>query len=155
MKNLIKSIILIFLITIFVGCANSSHHHVKMHRYRTSVTNSDGSQSFIYWYVMMSMLNGSPSYYYYSSSSPLTDYSNVSWTKSQTEPDMKETDEENVEQLPDEEINENDFSDEMQNEVSNSDEESDNSEASDDGDDDGGSSDGGGDSGGDGGGGGE
>jgi len=154
------------LIILFSGCTDRKKEklsHIKVHKYKqkSEVVNSDPSDDWIYWYLIMSDSYGN-SCYYYSSSTPITNYSTISWTKSADVPyaiSSSNPKAEEVEELGEEEVLVDELGEEMQAEVESESNDQSESESSDS-DSDGGSdsdsgSDGGGDSGGGDGGGGD
>ena len=70
---------------LFVSC-DQPHHRASqktVHSYTQNVTNPDGTTSLLYWYLLT---NSNGHYYYYSSPTPVTSFSNVTWTESSANP---------------------------------------------------------------------
>lgn len=172
-----KKLFAIFYIASLFACSQQNNHrpterHVanqKVKCYRQHSKDKDGGSTLIYWYMIWTLNNQC---YYYSSASPVTDYSSISWQKSDVSP-ISEAGLIECEELPEQEVSQMEMSPEMQAEMSDNaeyfggmnesemgdyensgdyDSEDNGSDNSDGGYSDGGSSDGGG---GDGGGGGE
>ena len=76
------------------------HHKQKVHVYTTSNNETVIDNDFIYWYIIESD-NGQSSYSY-SSTTPVTNFSNISWTSNSVPKDAKVMEEQEIpeEQLP-------------------------------------------------------
>jgi hypothetical protein len=76
----------------FTGCAPDNHHrhHVEspvlMHEYRQHQPDN----SWLYWYIIWGNSNSNTNTYYYSSSTPVRDFSSVSFTRSANGRDLPE-----------------------------------------------------------------
>lgn len=141
-----KKLFLLSLLTIlFTGCVMKSHRHknVKVHTYK-----SDVDLDFIYL-----ILEDDGGCYYAKSSTPITNFSSVRWTASQTVP--KEISDKEFQELDEKDVELSELDQEMQQEIETEADSFDNStsESSDSGSDGGGDSGGGDGGGGDGGGG--
>jgi uncharacterized membrane protein YgcG len=161
-----KSIFQLLTIALFAitlnSCTNTGQHKkgdpsITVQSYKVPNDSTETADDFIYWY-MITQSNGS--YYYYSSPTPVSDFSSVSWSTSETMPtELSGT---GVESLDATSVEVDNLSQDMQTDIS-ADMDSFDVDAGDSdgggydgGDSDGGGYDGGGDSGGgDGGGGGE
>ena len=114
-----KIAILILLSFALFSCENHSGHRtpksikVKCYKQHNTTADEDETNDWIFWYIIENMDGGCS---YYSSSTPVTNFSSVSWTKSQSLPEEL-NDKENLEQQPEEEIAVNDLSQEMQAEI--------------------------------------
>ena len=64
-------------------CGVPSTVNVKCYKQKNQVVDSDPTNDWIYWYVIM---NNNGGCYYYQSYSPVNDYSSVSWTQSNDVP---------------------------------------------------------------------
>lgn len=161
-----KKLFAFLLIIALFSCTHHSHKQ-KIECYRQHTVDDNGNDAWLYWYIL-GTLNSSNSYYY-SSSSPISDYSSVSWNQS-TPANTPNLQDQTFEPMPEQVVENQDLSTEMQQEINDNpenfggmtqDEMGDyegggNDNTSDNSSNDGGSSDGGGsDSGGDSGGGGE
>ena len=126
MKNLF---IILLSIGLLFSCSNSHNHKHKVQTWKQTVTHDDGSTDLLFWYIMMSGSNSSPTYYYYSSPTPVTNFSSVSWQISESNPADKI---EEKEELPEQEIENDQLSEETQGEIEADSENSDSGSATDD-----------------------
>lgn len=90
---------------------------IKHYKQRNPVNDNDPTNDWLFWYLIMHN-NGSCNYYY--SNSPVTDYSSVSWSKSDKLPEDLAKDINNPEVVQEQETQQvavNDLSNEMQTEI--------------------------------------
>jgi hypothetical protein len=109
MKKVISIVLL--LLTILTSCSNSGNH--KVQSYREKKYHSDGTWEWVYWYMMY---GGGNNYYYYSSPTPVSSFSSIAWSQSNTNPITGS----NFEQTETISVSNQELSPEMQSEVSES-----------------------------------
>ena len=123
MKTIFKlSIFLLFLSSCIQGqcdnCAAPSDVNVKVYKQKNQIVDTDSSNDWIYWYLIM---NNNGGYYYYHSYSPVTDYSNISWTESSSIPyeiDSNNPDAVDLQEISNETVNMDELSHDMQSDIS-------------------------------------
>lgn len=93
--NITKLILLLFCVE-FLSCTNTSHKTVRVHKYKCLV---NGAVS--YQYIFERMMYNVDYYYWYSTTSPVSDYSTITWVKTTINP-LEGTSEEDFEE--DEEV---------------------------------------------------
>lgn len=78
-----KIIISLFIVFSMLSCDTSNGHsqHCKIQQYQTG---SDATNDLLFWYLIMN--NQTHTYYYYSSPTPITNFSSISWSQSNTMP---------------------------------------------------------------------
>jgi hypothetical protein len=109
-SKILKVISVALVIALVAACepAPRQHHqvqkqNVKVHQYRSHV---DGSNDWLYWYVIyLNSSNSTQSTYYYSSPTPVSNFSSVNFTRGGSSlPKEVEQQIEKAEQLPETEL---------------------------------------------------
>lgn len=86
-----KKTILFILVALYALSITSCNHKQHKHQdkqevktYREKHITNDGTDDYLYWYVMFN--DNTNKYYYYSSPTPLDNYSNINWSSTTTNP---------------------------------------------------------------------
>ncbi len=79
MKTIFKLSLLLLLFVASCTSNTPSEVNVKCYKQKNQIVDSDPSNDWIYWYIIM---NNNGSCYSYQSYSPISDYSSITWTQS-------------------------------------------------------------------------
>lgn len=121
-----KKLFAIFYLVSLFACSEQQNYHQSTHHtvrhvanqkvkcYKQHVKNKDGSDSFIFWYMLWTLNN--QSCYYYSSDAPITSYSTIVWQKADDSP-LSSVNAEEYDQVSEQEISQQEMSPEMQTEM--------------------------------------
>lgn len=121
MKTVFKlSLVLLFFVASCTcnTCNVPSNINVKCYKQKNQVVDSDPSNDWIYWYLIM---NNNGGCYYYSSYSPVSDYSSISWNQSNDVPYEINSNNPNASELVEvssESVNMDELSQDMQSDIS-------------------------------------
>lgn len=105
MKQTIKLFLHLCLAIMLFSCSQPKEKKAKIHEWVTTTTNTDGSGSFLYYYILFGPSN---SYYTYTSTVQMNSFTGVQWTETSTLPSITQsipensTIEEPLANLPDE-----------------------------------------------------
>ena len=99
-------------------CDAPSNVNVKCYKQKNQIVDSDPSNDWIYWYLIM---NNNGGCYYYQSYSPVNDYSSVQWNESNDVPyaiNSNNPDAAPLEEISSENVNIDELSQDMQSDIS-------------------------------------
>jgi len=114
-----KVILLLAIIGISYGCSHREKKKtaksvkVKCYKQHSSIVDNDPTNDWIFWYLIMNNNGGCN---YYSSTSPVSNYSSVSWSKADRVPEEL-ADKEQVQEQPEQEVEVDDLAADMQAEI--------------------------------------
>lgn len=110
-----KKIITVACLLILFGCHQRKHHYKeKVNCYKTHSVDNNGNDVWLYYYLFWA--NNNTQCYYYSSPTQVSSFSNTNWQSSNTSP-VSGMSENQVEQMPSQEVSTQEMSTEIQSEM--------------------------------------
>jgi hypothetical protein len=86
MKKLLSVLVLGLALAACSPAPQKPEYHGQVKSYKTQHRRDDGSIEWIYWYLLYTNMGSSSSTYYYSSPTPISNYSDINFTKAATLP---------------------------------------------------------------------